>query len=195
MADFPEVNLGEHSIPCYAQRHAYLTNRVGKFVDRLAGGVGDVDGVADVVGFLGDSAYDVLCALIPNLSKRIPRYEFAGYGSQEAFDTKDYDPELDKSPTFPEIVAAFETAIAVNRFDVFKALKGLVDPKMLRADLNLWMSQQISGSLPNSPSPSDGSARSTSSGTTVPTSGLFTTPDGSVKSSARSPGDLLPSLA
>jgi len=188
--DHPEVQLGSHTVPCYPQRHAYLTNRVGKFVDRLAGGADDLGGISDVVGLLGDSAYDVLCALIPNLSKRMPRYEFAGYGSQDAYDAKDYDPELDKSPTFPEIVEAFETAIAVNRFDVFKALKGLVDPKMLKADVSLWISEQISGGSPSLPGTS-GESQPTSSGTTERMQDLFTTPAGSVKSSEILSGDPL----
>lgn len=190
MADHPEITLGETTIACYPQRHAYLTNRIGKFVDQLAGGAAGIEGTADIVGLLGDSAYDVLCALIPNLSKRLPRYEFAGYGSQDAYDAKDYDPELDKSPTFPEIVEAFETAIAVNRFDVFKALKGLVDPKMLKADVSLWISEQISGSSPSSPGTS-GESQPTSSGTTDRISDLFTTPAGSVKSSETSNGERL----
>lgn len=193
MPDYPQITLGDHEIPAYPQKHAYLTNRVGKFVDQLAADAADFGTVSDVIGLLGDSAYDVLCALIPNLSKRMPRYEFAGYGSQDAYEVKDYDPELDKSPTFPEIVGAFETAIAVNRFDVFKALSGLVDPKMLRTDISLWISEQISSGSLSSPGTS-GESQPTSSGTTVPTSELFTTPDGSARSSPVSSGDRLPSL-
>jgi hypothetical protein len=37
------VTLGEHTLPVYAQRHAYLMNRLGRFVDELLERVGDLD--------------------------------------------------------------------------------------------------------------------------------------------------------
>jgi hypothetical protein len=156
-------------IPAYAQRHAYLTNRLGKFIDVMASQADGLDSISSAVSVMGDSAYDVLCALIPNLSKRVPKWEFAGYGSAEAYEQGEYDENEDKSPTFPEIVEAFEIAVRVNRFDVFKALGSLVDPKMLKAELSLWISDRLSGSE-SSPSISAGSEASESSGTTAPTS-------------------------
>jgi hypothetical protein len=170
MADHPEVILGGKSVPVYPQRHAYLSNRLGKFIDLLSGQADDLDSVQAVVGILGDSVYDLLSALIPSLSKRITKYEWAGYGSQEAYDKGEYDEREDNSPTVPEIIGAFEEAIRVNRFDVFKALGQFVDPKALRASLSLWIAEQVSTASPSLPSISDGSTQSTSSGTTVPTS-------------------------
>ena len=32
MAAPSEVTLGEHTVPVYAQRHAYLINRLGRFL-------------------------------------------------------------------------------------------------------------------------------------------------------------------
>jgi hypothetical protein len=167
MPEHPEITLGQHSIPCYPQKHAYITNRVGRFGDALVDGL-DASDLGGVIDALGAKAYELLCALIPNLGKRIPEYEFRGYASKEAMDAGEYDEAQDNSPTFPEIINAFETAVRVNRFDVLGALKGLVDPKVIKVKLNeAILDWNGSESLP---SDSDGSEASKSSGTTPPTS-------------------------
>jgi hypothetical protein len=170
MADHPKIQLGQHEVPVYPQRHAYLTNRLGRFVDVLGSSWDGAGGVDDVVRLLGGSVYDVLCALIPNLGNKMPEYEFRGFGSREAMDEGVYDEREDKSPTLPEIIVAFETAARVNRFDVFKALKGLVDPKLLRAELSLKVSEALSTGSPSSPGTS-GESNPNGSGTTGPTEG------------------------
>ena len=41
MAPPTEVTLGEHTVPVYAQRHAYLINRLGRFISDLQEQAGD----------------------------------------------------------------------------------------------------------------------------------------------------------
>lgn len=140
-----EVTLGEHTIPCVAQRHAYLENRLGRFFESLT--KLDTDGLTgDDIGnslakMFGEQTYEALCVFLPALSKRMPRWEFAGYASADAMLAGDYDDEADKSPTFPQIVAAFEMAVKVNRFDVFKGLLGKLDPTMVGQMLNVVVAE------------------------------------------------------
>lgn len=173
MPDHPHVQLGSHSLPVYGQTWARVVNRLGRLYDsvRATGGELDTDNLdaGALVGFLGGRAYEALCIFIPNLPERMPEYEFAGYGSREAFDAGDYDENLDKAPTFPELIAAFETCFEVNGGKRFVSmLGGVFDPKLLRAEMSLALSEwreQRSGSL-NSLSTSDGSTDQSNSGTT-----------------------------
>jgi hypothetical protein len=160
-----EVTLGEHTLPVYAQRHAYLTNRLARFLgDLQASAETETD---DVLGLVQERSYELLCVVIPALEKRIPEYEYRGYGSREAMDQGDYDEQADKSPTVPEIRNAFEVAIKVNGFDVFVHLKGLIDPKLVRAWLTSKLAEALSETSPSLPS-ANGASGSTSSGTTPP---------------------------
>jgi len=163
-----EVTLGDHTIPVYAQRHAYLLNRLGRFISDLQASAGDVEGDV-LLAFLQARSYELLCALMPNLDKRLPEYEYRGYGSREAMEAGDYDEHVDKSPTLPEIRHALEVASTVNGFDVLVHLKALIDPKLVRGWLSAQVAEAILASSPSSPSANGGSA-STSSGTTPPTS-------------------------
>lgn len=153
-----EVTLGEHTIPCVAQRHAYLENRLGRFFDSLT--KIDTDGLSgDDVGnslakMFGEQTYDALCVFLPALAKRMPRYEFAGYGSADAMQAGEYDEDADKSPTFPQIVAAFEMAMKVNRFDVFKGVLAKLDPTMVGRMLNVAAAETTLKLSQNSPPPS-----------------------------------------
>ena len=178
MPEYPSVELGMdadgnvvHVLPCYPQRHAYIENRIGKRFGDLLAGAAELDGgdAETVVRSIGTQAYELLCALIPNLAKRVPEHEFRGYGSRDAYEAGEYDERDDRSPTFPQIVAAFETAIKVNRFDLFAALKQFVDPKLLRAELSLWLTERLSTGSQNSPTPS-GESRQSDSGTIDPIS-------------------------
>lgn len=163
----PEVTLGEHTVPVYAQRHAYLQNRLGRFIDHLLDeGLDDAGSILDVVQ---QSAYELLCVLIPNLEKRVPEYEFKGYASREAYEAGDYDEETDRSPTVPEIRGAFAVAARVNAFDALRAVWQLVDPQLLRGVVTAQLAQAISPTSPTSPS-ANGTSASTSSGMTDPTS-------------------------
>jgi hypothetical protein len=170
MASETKVTLGQHELTTYPQRHAYLANRLGKFFDRFSEIANqDVEAREAFFRLIQGHAYDLLCVFIPQLAKRMPRYEFEGFGSQQALDAGDYDEDQDTSPTFPEIVAAFEQALELNRLDLFKHVLGWVDPKLLRATLNAKVAEQVSRTSQSSPSASTGSAPSTSSGTTGPT--------------------------
>jgi hypothetical protein len=159
------------------QRHAYLQNRLGRFFDQLAGmagSLGDSDEDTSIGSVMakvfGDQVYEALCVFLPQLAKRMSKHEFAGYASPEALESLDYDEELDNSPTFPQIVDAFQAAVEVNRFDIFKAVLGKLDPTLLTSALNVAAAETTSRLLPSSPSPSDGLGPSTSSTTTDPTS-------------------------
>jgi hypothetical protein len=164
-----EVTLGEHTVPVYAQRHAYLANRLGKFVDSLSERTdrfGDADNFFVV---LQDFSYELLCMVIPTLAKRMPEYEFRGFSSREAMEAGDYDEQADKSPTVPEIKQAFAVAARVNGFDALGQLRGLVDPKLARAWVTAQLADLASQTSQTSPS-ANGASVSTSSGTTPPTS-------------------------
>jgi hypothetical protein len=163
-----EVTLGEHTIPVYAQRHAYLSNRLGRFLDGFLERVGDLE-PRDLVAALQSNSYELLSVLLPNLEKRVPEYEFRGYGSREAMDADDYDENLDKSPTVPEIRAAFEVASRVNGFDVLSHLWKVIDPSLLRGVINAQIAEAVSQTSPTSPS-ENGTSDLTSSGMTPPTS-------------------------
>lgn len=160
------VTLGEHEIPCVAQRHAYLENRLGRFFEALT--KIDTDGLAgDDIGnslakLFGEQTYDALVVFYPALQKRMPRWEFQGYVSAEAAIAGEYDETADRSPTFPQIVAAFEAAVKVNRFDVFKGLLGKLDPTMVGKLLNVAAAETASKLSQSSPPPS-GESVSTSS--------------------------------
>lgn len=163
-----KITLGEHEVDVLAQRHAYLENKLGKWFGTFVESSQGLDS-GQLLNFLGGNVYEVLSTLIPTLPKRMPSWEFDGFGSAEAAANKDYDETLDKSPTVPEIIEAFEAAIEVNRFDIFKVLGKIVDPQMLRALINERIAAAVSNQSQNSPLPS-GESDQTNSGTTAPTS-------------------------
>lgn len=168
-----EVTFGppenEVTVPVYPQRHAYLTNRLGRTFADFAESGEDMT-TENFAAFLGGQAYGVLAALIPALPARMPAHVFNGYPSAEAMEAGDYDESTDASPTFPQIVAAFETAWRVNRFDVLGKLKALVDPTLLQAWIRVQLTERLSTTSASEPPPSGESDR-TSSGATDPTPG------------------------
>lgn len=184
-----KVTLGDHEVDVYPQRHAYLTNKLASFFGELVQTDTDVDDAAAVVKLLGDRTYDLLGVVLPQYTKRCPRWEFAGYGSQEAFDNREYDERQDKSPSFPEMVNAFETAARVNRFDVLKVLGKVIEPKMMKAWINSKIAEAISSDSASSPATRAGSPASTSSGATSPA----TTENGDSPSPGSSPSSKLAS--
>jgi hypothetical protein len=177
MPEHPQITLGRHELPVYPQRHAYLTNRLASQLDALGAAGENLSDLAGAVEWLGQGTYGVLEAVIPNLGKRIPEWEFAGYGSQEAFDRGEYEEREDNSPTFPEILNAFEVAKEVNRFDVFAVLWRWVDPKVVKQRLNLFVATAgLSTSSPSSPG-TNGESSPSDSGTTAPTSESSESPE------------------
>ena len=162
-----EITLGGVTVPCPAQRHAYLEHRLGP---AISGAIARGEGVgADgILRWLGDGVYDALIALIPALASRMPLWQFRGYGSADAYAAGEYDAELDQSPSLPEIKEAITVAMAVNGIDeLVKLGKALIDPRMAKAQINAVIAEAIDSST--SPSTSGASA-STSSSTSPPTS-------------------------
>lgn len=144
-----EVDLGEHTIPVYAQRWRYAVNKLGSVVGSFTQTGQDVTAENFAV-FAGDRVYEVLCALIPGLAKRMPEWEFNGYASAEAAvrsaqdpAADEYNPETGREPTFEQIIGAMETAWRVNRLDVLGGLRAIVDPTMLRAQINALIATRI----------------------------------------------------
>ena len=161
------ITLGGVELAVLPQRHAYLSNRLGPAIQHA---VERGEGLTSdkLMEFAGDGVYDVLCALIPQLAKRMPRWQFLGYGSQTDLDAGEYVEESDESPTLPEIREAFVVAARVNCIDELGKLLGkVIDPQLMRAQVNLALANSLAS--PNSPTLSGGS-ESTSSGTTSPTS-------------------------
>lgn len=160
-----EVTLGGVTIPVYPQRVAYLENRIGPTVRGILARGEDIT-AETIIAFLGEGAYDGLVALIPNLEKRLPRWKFRGFASQEAYEAGEYDEAVDDSPTLPETLAAFETALHINGLHELAKLGKVIDARLLRAQLNRAIAESIAS--PSSQSVS-GASESTSSGTTAPT--------------------------
>lgn len=164
-----KITLGDHELDVFPQRHAYLTNKLGKYVQKLAASDLDLGDATGVAVFLGSEAYDLLTVLIPQYGKRCPRYEFLGFDSQEACDAGEYDEDKDKSPTFPEIVNAFTVSARVQRFDTLKVLGKVFDPNLLRGWINAQMATALDKSL-SLQSARDGAETLTSSSAKSPTS-------------------------
>lgn len=98
------ITLGGHkAIPVVPQKHARLRNRLS------------AEDFASIMGknYAAES-YRLLSILIPEVPKRIPLWEYEGYGSQEHMDRGEYVDDLDNSPTTAEIVNAFEKALMVS---------------------------------------------------------------------------------
>jgi len=170
----PATGEGGVTVPVYPQRHAYLTARLGRFVSEL-GEAGQTLAIDNIASAAGEQAYALLTALIPNLSKRLPEWEFRGFQSREAMGGE-YDPALDvSSPSIPEIRHAIKIAGEVNGLDILSHLKSglgtLVDPTVLRSIVTgqlLDVMDSASTISPSSPS-ATGDSASTSSGTPPPT--------------------------
>ena len=161
-----EVTLGEVTVPVYPQRHAYLTRRIAPAIQAaVARGEGvTADSFLD---FAGEGVYDLLSALMPNLEKRMPRWQFLGFGSEQAMTDNAYEPDDDTSPTLPEIREAFVVAIKANGIDELAKLGKVIDPRLIRAQVNSAIANSIDSQ--NSP-PTNGGSPLTTSGTKAPTS-------------------------
>lgn len=163
------VELGGHS-------YVIVPQRVGRLKKLLGRQLGDITEIATGEGDLLDvgleKAHSILGVFIPDL---MPLHEFCGYSSESAFNDPEADESDDVGPSFPEIVAAYEVIVAVNRFDLFKHLGKLVSPTLLRSII-----QQEVGRTLMTPGTTNGSASSsatpgpdtpsTTSGTPSPTS-------------------------
>lgn len=199
MSEHPHVGLGvkengeaAHDLPVYPQTWPRIVNRLGRLYDhvRKSGGelrTDDLD-AQSLVAFLGEHTYEALCVFIPNLPQRMPEYRFAGFGSQDAFEARDYDERQDQAPTFPQMFTAFEICFEVNGGKRFLDMLGKAfDPKLLRAEMSLALSEWREGRSGSLSSPgANGPSLPTSSGTTDPTSESPDTPAQSEKSASSS---------
>lgn len=150
------VTIGNHEYELVPQRVPYLERKLSgtSLQDLLA--VDTEGGISAFVGGLGDTAHGLLGVFIPNL---MPFYEWKGFGSQEDYDAyvesegaDDRRTEITErgAPTIPEIVNAFQIAMAVNKVDLFKHLGNLVGGDFLRAAAR----KAIADSLTDDSSPS-----------------------------------------
>ncbi|HZL18624.1 MAG TPA: hypothetical protein VFG23_12855 [Polyangia bacterium] len=149
-----EVTLGDVTVPVYPARWRYIENRLGDVMTALVERGEGIEADA-ILSYVGEGAYDLLTALIPNLAKRLTREEYM---------------DEETCPTVPEIRAAIRVALEVNELSdlpgmVGKAL-GPAGVNYLRADL---LQKMVSGDSPSSPAES-GDSQPTSSGPTSPTS-------------------------
>lgn len=166
-----EVTLGEQSYLVSPQRIGYLRSKLGVFFNQLStGGLDFSDG--DVINTLGEKVHDVLKVFIPDL---MPAWEFHGYATEEDWREGRYDDRYDKSPSPPQVRAAFTAVMEVNELDLLKHLGKIVDLELLRTEIServseamLTASQQaqseMSSALPTADTPS------MTSGTSGPTS-------------------------
>lgn len=166
------IELCGRTVPLYPQRIGYVRARILRGLAELQQVVG-VDGVQVVD--VDRAVYRALERLAPNVPKYVPMHTFLGYGSPEAMEAGDYDPELDESPTIPEVRAAIVAAAEVSGLDVVKHLRSLVDPTVIRELVTGLVEEAIAETLEStssasSPSENGGSPTSTRSMTSAPTS-------------------------
>jgi hypothetical protein len=178
-----------HVYEMLPQQHARIERQLigkdGIFSDledlaQVTQGTEGAQGLDQLVGFLGDRVYDVLRVFIPDLMER---WEFMGYGSQDAMERGEYVETKDASPTIPQINDALIAAVDVNGLRWVGRIKDLLDPQLVKQELNMmlarWVTQQqltaAREEKPTSdtPSPSlppqNGESALTSSGTSDPT--------------------------
>lgn len=166
--DHPHVQLGAHSLPVYPQPWRRVVKRLGRSLDAIRAASGDEGFDADVfVGALGGRLYETFEAFIPKLKEFLPEYEFNGYTSPVAWQNDNYDEDNDPSPTFPQFIDAVELFVEINGGNRFLAYLGKVfDPKMIRAEMSLALSEWREGLSMQSPSSPGTSTESPPSGST-----------------------------
>lgn len=189
-----DVKLGEHEFRVVAQRHSRLTRRLfgkeGVFstVEQLTDAL-ELDATGTglyelLTGTLGGKVYELLCVFIPGEKPGepfMPRWEWDGYASQTAADADQYDEEASREPTIPEIKTALVAAMQVNDLDWLGKIKDLIDPKLLRNQVNLMLARATDPTATDQPEaldrgasslsspPLNGASDPTTSGTTPPT--------------------------
>lgn len=148
MSDHPHIALGDKSLPVYAQPFRRIVKRLGSVMDALRDSTDDAQGfdTEQFVGSLGDKLYETLVTFVPKLPEFLPEFEFNGYASPVAMKEDNYDEDNDPSPTLPQFIDAFDTIIEVNGGKRFLDMLGKVfDPKMLKAEMSLALSELREG--------------------------------------------------
>lgn len=177
-----DMGLGDgEEIPVYPQRHARLTNKLKRLIQGLTvewAGLSDKDAAEKLSTedqykllwkLVEENAYELLDIVLPTYTKRVPKYKFLGYRSQEALDKGDYDEAEDYSPTLPQIKNAFIVTSKVNDFDTVKVIGKIFDWELVKTLANRELGNWILTQLPSSRVPGDGAEESTTSGTSSPT--------------------------
>jgi len=167
------VSLGDYT-------HTVVPQRIGRLKKRLGRAMGDLQNLnaGSLEAFVDEGlerAHAILAVFIPDL---MPLYEFCGYRSQAAMEDDADDDEGEYGPTLPDIVAAFEVVMRVNRLDLLGHLRSVISPTLMRAYVSEAIADSLRASDPlgrTSSSPSTSSTPGpdtplTTSGTTLPTS-------------------------
>jgi hypothetical protein len=106
----------------------------------------------------------------PGFEGRVPRYRFEGFASQEAMDADEYDDEADEwAPTIPEMEAAMQVVVEVNRLGVIAPKLVMRALRQFEQDEEEMESNPPSTTSASSPSQTGGSEASTGSGPSGPT--------------------------
>lgn len=116
------VRLGDHEVPVVPQKHARLKHGARRL---------GFDTVEDffiqlVLPAGGANRYELLCLAIPELERKMPRWEWDGYASKDAAKDDDYDEDKDRSPDYDQIVAAGHKVIEVNGVGRLGKIVGLL---------------------------------------------------------------------
>jgi hypothetical protein len=140
----PTITLGRHTIEVEPQSLPRLNRDVKALAAKVPALAVGFDGMTDLNEVLAEAgsvvlglSYEAVCVLIPEVARRIPAYEFAGFASREAMDLEDYDDAaLDAAPTVPQIREAIRVGVDVNGLE-FLGKMG----KLKGMDLNSILSQ------------------------------------------------------
>lgn len=186
-----DVELGARNAKEYrvvAQPQARLTRKLfgekgvlGSLEDLDLSGLEGDDAVTSFFNLIQGRVYEVLHVFIPDL---MPEWEFNGYASQTAADEDQYDEEADNSPTHPQVLNAFKTAIQVNGLGWVKKLQNFFDIRQIQAETKLSLARLgtamrdrlESGPTSQSSPQANGASDQTSSGESRPMSPLSSPP-------------------
>lgn len=173
------VELGDHRYTVTPQRIGRLGHETASSVALLTG-EGAQEDAGGIVDQLGGGAHTVLHVFIDEL---MPRHEWLGYQSEEAQREQRYDRLSDRSPTFDQIVTAFEVVMKVNRLDLVKHLRDLLGKDFFQAAarkmaLDALMGEDETSTTDESPSSSS-----------PPTPPMTSTPSLTVLRTADRPGN------
>lgn len=141
-----QVVLGEHTYTPSPQKAGYIEHVLWPGVQEVfsaAAGETPTEGEVSVDSgngsaftLLRERAYDLLKLFMPDDPKDpsgdlMPKFEFLGYGSEEAYVERRYVEADDTGPTIPEIGDAIEFCLTLNGGKVADYLKVLVAPERL----------------------------------------------------------------
>jgi len=126
-----------------------------------------LDGLQEIQsGQFSEAGYKFVVALIPDVGRKMPLYEFLGYASRDAHEAEQYDEGNDPSPTLDEVLHALEMAAEISGVDTIRKWMG---PELMRATGRALMANVASTISTNSASQS-GMSPSESSTMKAPTS-------------------------